>query len=895
MQPLTQNQGPRFVAALQSAVRPRDRQAKKRNHLPPVVLIAEDGEGQPKGTTARRTVDQLNGLFRRGDEKLAPYACLRAEEIRAAFGVRPLTVRVAEELVRNHPRNTGGLPLPRFHVMWDVVQEWLEEGVLPGDAATLRDRCYDGLLRRRPGLRLLSRAAGADPEGIGPGWLQLVLGLVLGPLFHTLPRSWWTRLCRRRFMRSGGWYGRWRTAVPAPASDFFDNVTQVVAGYDEAQLPAECEALLLHAFLADLDAAAAPRWWSPWRRRRRTRWVVLLELPAPPAQGGAVPGADFLAKYHDAAAATGCAALVVVAVGPEGSAGQMSGERVELAGAAEALNIAGGRGRGGEAPRTVVAKLAAPDDRPAGRPDPVLELPRTPRLGPWRALTLQYVLVLALLAGSLSVALPAPSRCLGGEDDVASTSPIQPSHDKPAELYEGARQAIDRQNHAALAGKRGYVTVAHISESPGENDQQQFSESVPELRGIQLGQQEFNQNAEDNGYPSGDGQGTDGTSTVPLKVWDVKAGKNFEHVKEAVDTVIAKATGRTTGKAKGDGKGDSRLIGVVGFNKSLKQTKKAVRRLSNEHIPVVGTTATADEMEENASYFQRLAPRNTREARVESEFARRANIVRTSGGECGSATSAVVVKDSRDLYSRDIGKGFADEFRRGGGTRVKTLDLAAQDVRGDSVIADAAKRACVRMHNEPRTVLYWAARAPRLSAFLDEFAHQPSCGRHRHLTVLGGNDLTTAALAGKFRGHDWLRLYHTVHTLPAADGRNGSTAKEFNSRYGQKFGAHDRWRDDGRAALAHDALLVLYRAINKDTHGGIDRDSVADQLGSVDTYGASGRLDFRGGRVPHDKPLVILHHADKGSKAVLICGDFGEGMGDVRSWGPDDEPCPSDD
>lgn len=50
------------------------------------------------------------------------------------------------------------------------------------------------------------------------------------------------------------------------------------AAADEARL--DLEEMLLHALLADLHAARPG--WGPWARRRRTRRVLLLDLPPVP-------------------------------------------------------------------------------------------------------------------------------------------------------------------------------------------------------------------------------------------------------------------------------------------------------------------------------------------------------------------------------------------------------------------------------------------------------------------------------------------------------------------------------------------------------------------------------------------------------------------------------------
>ncbi|MEK8170949.1 hypothetical protein NKH77_19430 [Streptomyces sp. M19] len=99
--------------------------------------------------------------------------------------------------------------------------------------------------------------------------------------------------------------------------------------------------------------------------------------------------------------------------------------------------------------------------------------------------------------------------------------------------------------------------------------------------------------------------------------------------------------------------------------------------------------------------------------------------------------------------------------------------------------------------------------------------------------MLGGNELTTAALAGKYQGYSRLRLYHAAHTLPAADRRNAQAARDFNASYAGTYRDKDLWRDDGRAALAYDAMLVMAQAV-------------------YDVYAGSGGRDLDRGAVHTD-------------------------------------------
>ncbi|MGW4077166.1 hypothetical protein ACWELB_27345 [Streptomyces asiaticus] len=911
-----------FIEAFKGAVVPRDRKATARDLLPPVLLVAS-GEGAPG--RAHRAMRGLRRMLYPDGAKRVPYAALSPDEIRAAAGRRPLTLDLGRELCVDVPRRTGGLRLTDFWLMRDIVEQALDPRAAEPDGGALRDHAYAQRLRRGPLLRALWTLGGEAGDGAaggtaGPGWIAELRRLLVRPLFQLLPRWWWGRRRTRHLLRSTrrGWYADWRRISHGrTAEEFFDNAARLVRAErarDGEAAVGRWEELLLRALLADLRRAARPGRISPWRRRRRTRCVFLLELPEDAA--GAAAGERFLERYGEAARDTRCAAVVVVAVAPASSVSSSASSASSASPAGEppegasrvggvtegeggglgraAARLRGASGMPSRAPRPLRAVLPGPvPEAEALDLDPVS--PRAFRLGPAAELALTGAVVASLLS-ALGVWLVGritdePDRgCLGGASSEVVAGRPELSADSPRKQYEDARRLIREENARVdreVADHGGTArTVVHIgSDVAADQEGQRYNAAVPELRGIALAQRALNDEA-----------GND-SQKVWLRVDSRNAGDDFAGAPRIARQVAEDA------REKGSG-----IIGVVGFSKSLKQTQEAVRILGAARIPVVGTTATADLMQVDG-YYRRVAPTNSREAAVEADFAHRGNIMDDGTGSCSPARAAVVVKDPRDLYSDEIGTLFAERF----GARPFTLEytpggrgggLAQGQPPKDGVarkesIGELADAVCERITANPRTVVYWASRALQFSAFLDDFGDNTAC-EGRKLTVLGGNDLTTAALAGEYADRPWLRLYHTVHVLPAGHPRLSDIAKKFNADYARDFGSHDLWRDDGRAALAYDAMQLMAEAANRafrSTHN-VERSNVQIGLDNgIRKQGASGYLDVgRGRSVPRDKPVVILHHTDRGSEPVLYCGAFTQNpAGRIATWGPDGKfSCPRD-
>jgi ABC-type branched-subunit amino acid transport system substrate-binding protein len=863
-----------FLDASRSAVAPNnikgkpDQREKATEVLPPVVLLSDGGRQQ--------AVRQLDTCVPRVDNRDPRTEPILPANTDPGENVSPLSCEINIPSLRQRvPRRTGRLKLTDFSLMRDVV-EWTRQPAAtqppssPDSATSLRNHCYNRA--QGPGLRFLSWLGGTVEAtgGFAKGW-----SMVAGPVCHQFPRWLWARGRTRRLMRSKrtGWYAALvNRGAPLASGDFFedvhDRVTRLVRGNDRRspeRRERELEQMLLRALETDFQRLGRAGRISPWRRRRLTRFVFLIRMTGGEATRR---GARFLEEYTKAAAATHCGAVLVAADAPVGIT--VEGREVTLSSAAARL-----RSRNSEGNSGVPLLVRLPGELPNSAPYQTRSVKHI-RVSPATEMT-AWCTALALAAGMVAwyIGPPPDTTCLTAsatDQGLASSSDDVP---KLNAAYKNAQELILTENDEADKAKKEGRTVrtvayigAGVTES-GKDVARRSDGAVPELRGIALAQQHINHAAA-------------GKIWLRVEVYD-----NAEKRYKKADSVAKKII---------EDQKKYEIIGVVGFAQSRKATQEAVSTLTEASIPVITTTATADEMNPGR-YFHAVAPPNSREAQIVGQFAQRANIVRKNMDhgegapeECAPAEAAVVVLDPEDVFSKSIGESLAKEFPTEAVHTVRHTpeeqspedadqsDSAAEHTVVKNIRA-VANEVCTEVTNEPRTVVYWAARSFEFEAFLEEYGAVSECTDHS-LTVVGSNELTNAVLSGSYDIRPWLRLYHTAHVLPVGHTALSDEANVFNEAYTDQFGDDDPWRHDGHAALAYDAMRVLAQAADKasEAQGNqLNARAVEQQLLSgIKRQGASGYLDMGKG-FPNDKTVVVLHHTDKGSGPVLFCGRLKRG------------------
>ncbi|MFJ9176707.1 hypothetical protein [Streptomyces sp. NPDC102360] len=926
-----------FLRAFRASVYPQRWQAMRPTAppLPPVVLRT-GGDGQRGEDRRQQVLDALERALRSDDRRLVGYA--RPQRAPADHpGEELLSLRVGRELRTQPLPHTGELRLRDFEFVARMVKHALRlarDGSLSaaalGDklqARELRDELYEQRVTEPAGLPHQLAKLVPAPDG-GNVLLAYLSRLLSHPLFYSLPRKLWDRHWGRRLLRSRryGWYRAWMR-LAHPARSVFDQVSDMIVAqslalrgpeHERQNALLELEKLLVRALMSDLNRAHPARSFGPWKRRRRTRRVVLLELPPHDTPEGQ-DATRFLQAYREAYRARGSASLFVVGVGAPQDYPEVAGQgwRWEhadsLAVVAQHLNDPPAEHANVEATPWVVDR-GFEDAAFVGEGLPVSRL-RAPthRIGPRTEATAIGVVVAAVMGIGLTSPwetdtphTTADAHCLDGAKVSHAADSAQPISGAPAArdvLYDGDpdtayRKVIaqvqennrlatkdEKDTRSASRPEDRYVVrkVVYIAPSPAEG----AYKALAELRGIWLAQARLNSEAHRD----------DSRSRVELIVDIRDAGKHFDRAEGIARDVVKQAE-----KARSD-QDHRTVVGVVGFAESRKETKAAARILSDHQIPTISTTASADAMQSAGSYYRPMAPSDNRESALAVQLAHEGAVIaegdteQAATGYCDSATQAVVVSTPGDLYSNEIGGEFATKFNKeepGGARRLHYSGASGE-------LLEIGRQICAYREENRRTVVYWSSRVNSFRSFLDSYANTKCAGRT--LTVIAGNDVTNAELNGDFKYNvPWLRLYHTAHVLPVGYRLASSEARRYAANYAYYAGAKDKWRDDGHGPMAFDAFRVL--SLAADDANGSNREDVTPSAvkskldAPIELEGASGAIRYPqsnpGSRPPRDKAIVIERATEGAPRLVLFCGAFGINEKTVTAWSPGKNPCPAD-
>ncbi|MFE6742815.1 type 1 periplasmic-binding domain-containing protein [Streptomyces tubercidicus] len=863
-----------FIREYRTAVNPARRDLLE--NKPPLLLLSTPAESQE--SHAHRVLEALRWAL--GPEyKRVPHTVLYAEG-----GVPLLTVQAGAGLEFDIPRRSTPDRFPNFWLMADVVAQIQESR--PGGglgARKLRDHVYRQRAERGGLPGLLWHMGGTDTAPIG-GVYGFFVGLVWHSLTRTLPRWIWARRQNRRLVRSkrSGWLGKHlnATAGGAPVFELLDQVgaRQAPRLSLEPSHPrhkeglAALELLLLRALLEDLRKPAVGR-LLPKRRRRVARPVLLVEIP-PEGAPGADAAERFLRAFHTLNTGLEGPGPLVIAVGrPSGSLqADLGVERTNLRRASSLLHSSN--------PRPVVVPLEdEPFERPGLQIPPVQ--PRKFTMG-WRAVTAVELTALTavLVGGALAPGFwkkPPEAHCVGGDHPVAAGSQTKRVEVKPKEWYQAARNRIDKQNRDAekYAKDRAVRTVVLFeSDPPPDAEDAIFDGAIAELRGVAMWQQRLIEDAASD------------SSRVPLRVDVRQVGPGFRDALPEMRKLITEV------KQEHSGEEYEQVVGVLGFAQSTTDTQQAVKELdkSGAELPVVGTTATANEMQQSEAYWP-FTPSNSTEARVEAAFARSPIVVAAgpkkpdAPTECVPARNAVIVRTPGDLYSQSLANRLQQALHTGDNTviyfRQDPQPFAAPSGAQKATTADRlVGQVCQALKTHPDTAVFWTARAKEFTAFVRAMDTNGTCIQNG-LTVLGGNELTNVALTGQFADKGWLRLYHSAHRLPEGDERASVKTQEFVRQYDGQY-PRDPWRQDGHSAVAYDAFHALSRAVDAahmvNTHT-VSRQAVVTALRAGFRFdGATGVVKFSSSsNGPWMwKTLVILRQSEGEPEAVVACGAYSQ-------------------
>ncbi|MGW5875378.1 ABC transporter substrate-binding protein [Nocardiopsis terrae] len=319
-------------------------------------------------------------------------------------------------------------------------------------------------------------------------------------------------------------------------------------------------------------------------------------------------------------------------------------------------------------------------------------------------------------------------------------------HDRLEEVTE----LIHEQNEAVSAGGDPYVTIAHIAElNVADPADPTLAGGQGELLGLAYQQREHNR-IKDARYPR-------------IKLLIGNAGRDWEHSLVTAQEIVDRAEDEDLGM--------DRPIAAVGFGHSVVPNSRAVQKVGEASIAMVGTTATFDDVaqygaREHSEFYFPIAPANTRVAEQAAHWARQGVPWSGSDGvERGLEPhrTAVAIASAQtddeggkhEQYGPHLAREFIAAFREGGGSvweGAEGLDGDEYDGEGvllyqtgdpetDTTYAEQLERLCT--DDDPPDLLYYAGRSDDFTGFYRRFIRTggQDCV-DGHMTILGGDDIS---------------------------------------------------------------------------------------------------------------------------------------------------------
>ncbi|WP_017582704.1 hypothetical protein [Nocardiopsis valliformis] len=374
-------------------------------------------------------------------------------------------------------------------------------------------------------------------------------------------------------------------------------------------------------------------------------------------------------------------------------------------------------------------------------------------------------------------------------------------HERLTEVTE----LIHEQNRAVDASGDPYVTIAHLAEMDvADPEDPSIAGAQGELLGLAYQQREHNR-IKDARHPR-------------IKLLIGNAGRGWEHSLVAAQEIVDRA---------GDEKlGMDRPIAAVGFGHSVVPNSRAIQRVGEASLAMVGTTATFDDVaqygaREHSEFYFPISPPNSRIAVQAAHWARHG--VAWSGADGvehgleAHETAVAIASGQTDAeggeheqYGPHLAREFiaafqarggqvwegAGELHRGEYDGQGVLLYQSGDLETDTTYAEQLERLCT--HEDPPDLLYYAGRSADFTEFYRRFIRtggEDCVGGH--MTILGGDDISKfvsdeEGLIGSNAAH------HSVFYTPLAPsgpwGAQGGTG-------GDAGGSDQGFYDDVNALL----------------------------------------------------------------------------------------------
>ncbi len=283
---------------------------------------------------------------------------------------------------------------------------------------------------------------------------------------------------------------------------------------------------------------------------------------------------------------------------------------------------------------------------------------------------------------------------------------------------------------------------------------------------------------------------------------------------------------------------DSPVLGVIGMGGSQQTSKKMIRTLSGQSVPMIGTTSSLDVLPTLSPLFYQVSPQNLREAEVVKRY-----LQEGSGRETNDLT--IVTEplppntEDPDSYSGNLAHDLEEAVEP---TGIKTTRIGLPDF----------KAPC-----DPNQTIFFAGRAATLPELLSTFETSCRDSDSDYPYLITSDDTSKFSLDQQL----------------AEDYKIPVDYVSFTDL------------EPGRSALAYDAMYLVKQAVDntesKQSGGDgvpLNGERVWAGLNTITPErpytGESGNLAFGSGdRAPHQKAVWILRYIERQQHPRYVCGD----------------------
>ncbi|WP_330277815.1 ABC transporter substrate-binding protein [Lentzea sp. NBC_00516] len=471
-----------------------------------------------------------------------------------------------------------------------------------------------------------------------------------------------------------------------------------------------------------------------------------------------------------------------------------------------------------------------------------LVTPHVPR--PWwrRKTPWIFIAVAALLAGggvAVPMVLNAARTCADGvvHRDHECVGVTDGSYEFDPALADVQRR-IRAENEDVLGSGKPYVTIGFFAQmTVTEKDSVSMGWVKHQLQGAYLAQYRANHDR-----VAGD---------LPLvRLLIANAGSQIAAWEPVVNELLTRTAA------------PDHLVAVAGMGTSTENARKAMNRLSEQGILMLGSTVTSDDLRKIPNLL-RMAPTNSGQAKAVASYIK------------PKVRKALLVQDDSrsDLYPATLATSFTDNFPDQDHKLVGQTEFYDSSLPSvDNTFLQMMPNIC----NSKPEVVFFAGRGKHLASFVTQLTGR-RCQEHR-ITVLSGDDVSTAVFGeGVVRRalDSGVEVVFTTLAHPEAWNREPKAfEKDATFIFAERICSYcfptafpDDSLEDAAAIMAYDSVLTAVFAIRRSsgkTAGVVSAKEVLQTRNRLhDTMsvpGASGWLSFDkdGTAVGKAVPIVKL-------------------------------------